>query len=126
MPAARTAGETCLGMRPGEHVALIADEASRAVAASIAAALDGRRARYTGLLLEELGPRPMKAAPAGVLDELETADVGVLCMTPQPGELAESMAIVRMVERRQYRYAHIVVGTSLIRNQVMCVAYCLS
>src|SRR5438034_2126142 len=90
MPGARNAVETCLGVRPGEHVALIADEASRAVAASIAAALDERRARYTGLLLEELGPRPMKAAPASVLDELETADVGVLCMTPQPGELAEA------------------------------------
>jgi len=51
-------------VRPGEHVALIADEASRAVAASIAAALDDRRAAYTGLLLEDFGPRPMAAAPA--------------------------------------------------------------
>ncbi len=76
MPGARNAVETCLGVRPGEHVALIADEASRAVAASIAAALDERRAPYTGLLLEEFGPRPMKAAPESVLDELETADVG--------------------------------------------------
>src|SRR6267143_20954 len=84
MPGARNAVETCLGVRPGEHVALIADEASRAVAASIAAALDDRRAPYTGLLLEEFGARPMKAAPADVLDALETADVGVMCMTPQP------------------------------------------
>jgi len=40
MPGARNAVETCLGVRPGEQDALIADEASRAVAASIAAALD--------------------------------------------------------------------------------------
>ena len=53
MPGARNAVETCLGVRPGEHVTLIADEASRAVAASIAAALDERRAPYTGLLLED-------------------------------------------------------------------------
>ena len=78
MPGARNAVETCLGVRPGEHVALIADEASRAVAASIAAALDDQRALYTGLLLEDFGPRPMKAAPADVLSALETADVGVL------------------------------------------------
>ncbi|PYU43107.1 MAG: aminopeptidase [Acidobacteria bacterium] len=123
MPGARNAVETCLGMRPGEHVALIADEASRAVAASIAAALDERRARYTGLLLEELGPRPMKAAPAGVLDELETADVGVLCMTPQPGELAARMAIVRVVERRQIRYAHMVGVTPEIMQQGMRADY---
>src|SRR5467141_652445 len=99
MPGARNAVETCLGVRPGEHVALIADEASRAVAASIAAALDDRHAPYTGLLLEEFGPRPMKAAPADVLEALETADVGVMCMTPQPGELGARMAIVRVVDR---------------------------
>ena len=67
MPGARNAVETCLAVRPGEHVALIADEASRAVAASIAAALDDRRALYTGFLLEDFGPRPMGAAPAAVL-----------------------------------------------------------
>jgi hypothetical protein len=32
MPGAKNAVETCLGVRPGEHVALIADEASRSVA----------------------------------------------------------------------------------------------
>jgi hypothetical protein len=48
MPGARNAVETCLAVRPGEHVALIADEASRAVAASIAAALEDRHALYTG------------------------------------------------------------------------------
>src|SRR6202140_4994250 len=117
MPGARNAVETCLGVRPGEHVALIADEASRAVAASIAAALDDRHAPYTGLLLEEFGPRPMKAAPAPVLDALETADVGVMCMTPQPGELGARMAIVRGVERRQIRYAHMIGVTPEIMQQ---------
>src|SRR5712692_3975071 len=87
MPGARNAVETCLGVRPGEHVALIADIASRAVAASIAAALDDRHAPYTGLLLEDFGPRPMSVAPTAVLNALETADLGVMCMTPQPGEL---------------------------------------
>jgi hypothetical protein len=43
-------------VRAGEHVALIADEASRVVAASIAAALTECGATYTELLLEELGP----------------------------------------------------------------------
>src|SRR5204863_5587813 len=86
-------------------------------------ALDERRARYTGLLLEELGPRPMKAVPASVLDELETADVGVLCMTPQPGELAARMAIVRVVERRQIRYAHMIGVTPEIMQQGMRADY---
>src|ERR1700736_6056531 len=53
MPGAKNAVETCLSVKPGEHVALIADEASRSVAASLAAALDARQARCTGLLLED-------------------------------------------------------------------------
>ena len=123
MPGARNAVETCLGVRSGENVALIADETSRAVAASMAAALDEREARATRLLLEEFGPRPMAAAPAEVLGALERADVGVLCMAPQPGELAARMAIVEVVERRQIRYAHMVGVTPQIMQQGMRADY---
>jgi aminopeptidase len=123
MPGAQNAVETCLGVRPGEQVALIADEASRAVAASIAAALDDRHALYTGLLLEDFGPRPMRTAPADVLNALETADVGLMCMTPQAGELGARMAIVRVVERRQIRYAHMVGVTPEIMKQGMRADY---
>src|ERR1700749_1017063 len=94
MPGARNAVQVCLGVRPGEHVALIADEASRSVAASLEKALVDQGAEFTGLLLEDFGPRPMPGAPQPVLDALETADVGILCMNPQPGELTARMAIV--------------------------------
>ena len=40
MPGAKNAVETCLAVRAGECVALIADEVSKPVAASLAAALD--------------------------------------------------------------------------------------
>jgi aminopeptidase len=123
MPGAHNAVETCLSVRPGEHVALIADEASRAVAAGIAVALDDRGAVYTGLLLEDFSSRPMTAAPPAVLQALETADVGVMCMAPQPGELAARMAIVRVVERRQIRYAHMVGVTPEIMQQGMRADY---
>src|SRR5437016_5491602 len=123
MPGARNAVETCLGVRRGEHVALIADEACRAVAASIASALDDQHAPYTGLLLEDFGPRPMSAAPPPVLQALETADIGVMCMTPQPGELGARMAIVKVVERRQIRYAHMVGVTPQIMQQGMRTDY---
>jgi aminopeptidase len=123
VPGAKNAIETCLGVKPGEHVALIADEPSRDVAASLAAALDKVRAAYTGLLLEDFGPRPLNAAPAPVLEALETADVGVLCMNPQPGELTARMAIVKVVERRQIRYAHMVGVTPEIMRQGMRADY---
>src|SRR6266852_5313913 len=87
LPGAKNAVETCLSIKPGEHVALIADEASRSVAASLAAAMENVRAACTGLLLEDFGPRPMRAAPAPVLDALDTADLGVTSLSPQPQHL---------------------------------------
>jgi aminopeptidase len=123
MPGAKNAVETCLAIKPGEHVALIADEPSRAVAASLAAAIENSRADCTALLLEDFSPRPIKSAPAPVLDALETADVGILCMNPQPGELTARMAIVKVVERRQIRYAHMVGVTPEIMQQGMRADY---
>jgi aminopeptidase len=122
MPGAKNAVETCLAVKPREHVALIADEASRSVAASLAAALTDRRAECTGLLLEDFG-RPLRAAPAPVLEALEIADVGILCMNPQPGELTARMAIVNVVERRQIRYAHMIGVTPQIMQQGMRADY---
>jgi len=123
MPGAKNAVEVCLGVRAGEKVVVIADEVSRSVAASLEQALEEQGARFTGLLLEDFGPRPMTGAPEPVLDALEKTDVGVLCMTPQPGELGARMAIVRVVERRQIRYAHMVGVTPEIMQQGMRADY---
>jgi leucyl aminopeptidase (aminopeptidase T) len=123
MIGAQNAVEVCLGVRRGETVTLIADEVSRSVAASLEQAFEQSGAVFTGLLLEDFGPRPMKGAPAPVLDALETTDVGVLCMTPQPGELGARMSIVKVVERRQIRYAHMVGVTPQIMQQGMRADY---
>src|SRR5712672_3399399 len=123
LPGAKNAVETCLSIKPGEKVALVADEPSRAVAASLAAAIENLHAPCTSLLLEDFAPRPIKSAPAPVLEALETADVGILCMNPQPGELAARMAIVKVVERRQIRYAHMVGVTPQIMQQGMRADY---
>src|SRR2546427_11873343 len=86
-PGARNAVEVCLAIRSDERVALIADEASGDVAASIAAALDEIGAPWEGIVIERVAGRPMSAAPAAVLDALEQADAGILCVRPQQGEL---------------------------------------
>ena len=123
MPGAKNAVEVCLAVQPGETVALIADEVSRSVAASLSKALAESGANTDALLLEEFGPRPIGAAPERVLAALEQADAGILCMTPQPGELGARMAIVRVVERRQIRYAHMVGVTPEIMQQGMRADY---
>ena len=123
MLGARNAVDVCLAIRPGEHVALIADEASRAVAASLEQALSERSARAECLLVESVSPRPMTAAPAAILDALERADAGILCVQPQEGELGARMAIVAIVERRRIRYAHMVGVTPRIMREGMRADY---
>ena len=104
-PGARNAVTVCLAIRRGERVALIADRASAVVAASIAAVLDEVGAPYESVLIEDVVTRPMTVAPPAVLDALEHADAGILCVQPEQGELGARMAIVSVVERRAIRYA---------------------
>ena len=122
-PGARNAVEVCLGIRPDERVALIADEASGEVAASLAAALDHVGAPWDGVLIEQVADRPLGGAPPAVLDALEHADAGILCIQPRQGELGARMEIVSLVERRGMRYAHMVGVTSQIMRQGMRADY---
>src|SRR5260370_14904667 len=123
VPGARTAVDVCLAIKPGERVALIADEASGEVAASIASALDDARAPWQGILIERVSPRPLTGAPKAVLDALRSADAGILCIQPQQGELGARMEIVSLVERLRIRYAHMVGVTAQIMRQGMRADY---
>jgi aminopeptidase len=122
-PGAHNAVDVCLAIQPGEQVALIADEASGEVAASLAAVLDEVGAPWKGVLIEQVASRPLTVAPPEVLEALEHADAGILCVQPRQGELGARMAIVSVVERRGIRYAHMVGVTSQIMRQGMCADY---
>src|SRR5688572_10207083 len=122
-PGARNAVDVCLNIQPGERVALIADEPSREVAASLEHALTLRGAHARPLLIESIAKRPMRTAPQEILDSLERADAGILCVQPQEGELGARMAIVAVVERRRIRYAHMVGVTPQIMRQGMRADY---
>lgn len=120
---AHNAVDVCLAIQPGERVALIADEESAEVAASLAAALEDAEARPDKLLIERFAHRPLTEAPREVVDALERADAGILCIHPQQGELPARMAIVATVERRAIRYAHMVGVTPAIMQQGMRADY---
>jgi aminopeptidase len=122
-PGARNAVNVCLGIEHGERVALIADEASREVAASLADTLEGAGASTDAVLIERVARRPLADAPKEVLDALERCDAGILCVQPQQGELGARMAIVATVERRQIRYAHMIGVTPEIMMQGMRADY---
>lgn len=123
LPGANNAVDTCLSIRRGEHVALIADEASREVAASLEQALADAGADTRCSLIESVAQRPMTTAPREVLDALNQADAGILCVQPQEGELPARMAIVGVVERRRIRYAHMVGVTPQIMREGMRTDY---
>jgi aminopeptidase len=122
-PGARNAIEVCLAIRPHERVALVADDSSREVAASLAAALEDVGAPTDNILIEQIATRPLSKAPQQILDALERADAGILCVHPKQGELGARMAIVATVERRQIRYAHMVGVTPGIMMQGMRADY---
>ena len=123
MDGARNAVETCLAVLPGERVVLIFDEPSREVAASLAAALQERKADWLGFCVEDYAPRPLAVAPDAALVALESADVGILCFQPLPGELTARRQIVGVVERRRIRYAHMVSVTPQIMQEGMRADY---
>ena len=123
MPGAQNAIRTCLAILPGERVALIADAASAPVAASLEQALAERGARADCVLIESIASRPLRAAPAPVLEAREVAEAGILCVQPQEGELTARMAIVALVERRRIRYAHMVGVTPRIMREGLRADY---
>lgn len=120
---ARNAVLVCLAIRRGERVALVADDASREVAASLEAVLVDVGAEPDTVLVEQVARRPLTGPPAAVLDALERCDAGILCVQPRQGELTARMAIVETVERRQIRYAHMVGVTTAIMMQGMRADY---
>jgi leucyl aminopeptidase (aminopeptidase T) len=120
---AKNAIETCLAIQPGEKVILIFDRASEAVAASLAEAIVNRHAMLEAFCLEDEAQRPLAKAPQRIMDALNHADAGILCMTPLEGELGARKDIVGMVERRHIRYAHMIGVTPEIMKQGMRADY---
>jgi aminopeptidase len=123
LEGARNAVGTCLAIQPGDRVALVADDASREVAASLERELVERDAAIDAVLIEAVAGRPIREAPAEVLDALESADAGILCVQPMEGELVARMAIVSVVERRRIRYAHMIGVTPRIMREGMRADY---
>jgi len=105
---ARNAVRVCLRVQPHEKVALITDDASKAIAASLAREIAAVGAPYRAWVLEELAERPLKDTPRVVLDDLETAQVSIFAAQAQRGELQSRMQMTEVVNRQRIRHAHMV------------------
>src|SRR5262249_41866387 len=99
---------TCSRVQPQEKVTLIADDASKEIAASLVQELGRVGARFRAFILEEVAARPLTAFPAEIAAEMETSQVSILAVQVQPNELKSRMQMTDIVNRRKIRHAHMV------------------
>ena len=88
---ARNAVTVCLRVKPTERVSIITDEASKAVAASIAREIEAIGGAYHGWILEEHAARPLTSMPPLILDDLQSSNVSIYAVWAQPHELNSRM-----------------------------------
>ncbi len=107
-PGARNAVQVCLRIQPSEKVTVIADDASREIAASIMHELENVGSPYRAFVLEEITARPMSDMPLAILEDMETSQVSIYAVVAQPNELRTRMQMTDVVNRRRMRHAHMV------------------
>ena len=108
IPGARNAIQTCLRVRPDEHVALVTDRRTEDIAASLADQAREVGASVEMHVMEDYGTRPMLTLPDPIAAALERADVSIYAGQPLEGELAFRRALTAIIDRRQIRHAHMV------------------
>ena len=119
VPGARNAIQTCLRVRPREHVVIVTDRETEEIAASLA-----DQAREVGApsethIMDDYGARPMLTLPASIQAALERADVSIYAGQPKEGELAFRRALTAIIDRRQIRHAHMVAISHRIMVEAM-------
>ena len=108
IPGARNAIQTCLRVRPDEHVTLVTDRRTEDIAASLADQAREVGASVEMHVMEDYGTRPMLTLPDAIAAALERADVSIYAGQPLEGELAFRRALTAIIDRRQIRHAHMV------------------
>lgn len=107
-PGARNAVHVCLRIQPSEKLTVIADEATKEIAASLLHEIEAVGAPHRAWLLEDFAPRPLREMPQPVLDDLATSQVSIYAVQAQEGELRTRMQMTDVVNRRKIRHAHMV------------------
>ena len=105
---ANNAINVCLRLKPEEHIVIITDEATKDIAASLAAKVEEVGSKLTLFVLEDLTVRPMPDMPNQVLEALEDAQVSIFCAQAQRGELRARIQMSSVVNRKKIRHGHMV------------------
>lgn len=108
LPGAHNAIHTCLRLQPEERITLITDRESHEIAAALVREIEGVGSPYSVLVLEDFAPRPLKAMPQAVLDDLERSQVSIFAAQAQMGELGSRIAMTSIINRQKIRHGHMV------------------
>jgi leucyl aminopeptidase (aminopeptidase T) len=97
-----------LGVVPGERVVIVHDAAHEEIASLAAASVRLARAEPILFRLEDHGARPVAHLPAAVADALTEAQVSLLCVEFNGGELAMRSEMVKSAADAGTRHGHMV------------------
>jgi aminopeptidase len=98
----------CLSIQADENVTLITDRSSEEIGASIHREVLKTGAACSVFVLEDFGPRPHRAMPEEILDNLGGSHVSVFAAQGQPGELVTRMQMTKVVTEHRIRHGHMI------------------
>src|SRR5256714_7016674 len=107
-PGARNALRVCLQLKPEEGITIIADEATRDIAAALQSEVEEVGASHAVFVLEEHADRPLTDMPAVILEDLSESQVSIFCAQTQRGELRSRMQMSDVVNKNRIRHGHMV------------------
>lgn len=121
--AGRVAIRTCLSAGPDDVVTIATDEAGRTVAACLLGAALETGCDTRAFLLERHGSRPLPKLPAEILSAAAGSTVTALCVTPLPGEWRARAQLIKIVQEKGIRHAHLINVTPEAMRAGMCADY---
>jgi hypothetical protein len=93
-------------LRREDRFVLVADEATRVIAAEVLREVQKVGTPVEAFVLEARGPRPMRQLPREIAYGLERATVSLLMCAPQPGEVSMRLELIDIALARGLRHAH--------------------
>ena len=105
---ARNAVRSCLGVKAGEVVTLVCDDASMGVAAALLAELDDAQACSHVFILERRTVRPLTGLPAEISRALKASNASIYTVHPKDGEYEHRKELIGMVAPLKLRHAHMI------------------
>lgn len=95
-----------LRLGPSDRFVLVADDATRVIAAEVLREVQRVGTPTEAFVLEARGPRPMRLLPREIAYGLERATASLLMCAPQPGEVGMRLELVEITFARKLRHAH--------------------